>query len=107
MNTHISYKTAKMLKEFMGESAPEPIDGIYIKVGVCSNGPSYPRYALHDLLSKPFCEAFAKAVDKRREFQDRITWQIYQRVTRQLCARYWKGGMEAVEKALVEMMENK
>lgn len=26
MTTHISYETAKRLKEFLGESVPEPID---------------------------------------------------------------------------------
>lgn len=25
---HTSYKVSKMLKEFLGESAPEPIDGV-------------------------------------------------------------------------------
>ena len=96
--THISYKTAKALKDFLQESAPEPIDGIYIKVGVCSNGPSYPRYALHDLLSKPFCEAFEAKVEWR--------WPASLPIYEKLCDEYYESGLPAVEAELMRMMGN-
>ena len=115
---YTTYEFSKRLKEFLGEAAPEPMedywwikDPIRGRIEMMINPEEgwieAPAYQLHDLLSKPFCEAMAKKVDKRREFSERITWKVYQRITRQLCAKYWKGGLPAVEKALTKMMEAK
>lgn len=125
MTTHISYKTAKMLKEeFLGESAPEPMNGEYTyslydtppfvyEIAVEEHWPElgeeikkYPAYQLHDLLSKPFCEAMAKKHPHARYFDGKcedLPWEIC------LCLNEanFNGGMPAVEKALVEMMEGK
>lgn len=65
---------------------------------------SYWSYQLHDLLSKPFCEAFAKNLDEDN-------WPIAkddpEEVSKRIWAEYYDGGLPAVEKALCEMMEAK
>lgn len=66
MTTHISYKCAKKLKNFLGSNAPEPMDGYYIKENMwyqpyrtlTKDQTTFPAYQLHDLLSKTFAEAF-------------------------------------------------
>jgi hypothetical protein len=114
--THITYETAKRLKEFLGESAPEPM-GVKEK---CARwwGPhgffndyrikgDVPAYQLHDLLSKPFCEAFVKAGAKKFGFdEDEVTDFIADWST-EMAYAYWNGGMEAVERDLIKMMEAK
>jgi len=112
--THISYEVAKRLKEFLGKSAPEPLgNGAYFydnngnkaskinimdgpRYGIIYNNP-FPAYMLHDLLSKEFCEAMSI-----RKFGD-IGWANMCGGT--LWSLYFCGGMPAVEKALLEMME--
>lgn len=116
MKTHISYETAKMLKEFMGESAPEPTDTAYwvthqytrdIFMAYKNDGAQVdyiaPAYQLHDLLSKPFC--FAMADKMEGENSEMIN--PYRDVHEVLSESYFVGGLPAVEKALVEMMEVK
>lgn len=121
MNTHVSYKCAKMLKKFLGESAMEPI-------GICSEyyGPSgetltrinimdypgrnmkvpilTPKYMLHDLLSKPFCEAFTDACERVNRY---CPVESNKDLSMELAYKYFFGGLPAVEKALMKMMENK
>ena len=106
--THITYKTAKRLKEFLGESAPEPMThGYWCKgcgqiqpYGPCDGHDQYgafPAYRLKDLLSKPFCEAMAKN-------KSPLEWNekgIYETI----CNHNYKGGLPAVEAALMEMMK--
>lgn len=114
MNTHISYKTAKRIKEFLGNYAPEPIgeDSYFYDNDECRHtrinlrdnisrklkSPStlYPAYQLHDLLSKPFCEAITIKVQL---FATMVGNRIY--------SAYYSGGLPAVEKALIEIMGNK
>ena len=115
--THISYKTAKALKEFLGESAPKPIkdylgaihlydpecesDGIL--QGVSVGDDDYPAYQLHDLLSKPFCEAMAKNLKKplgmycETDGAGNISKNLH-------FMYYWHNGLPAVEKELMRMM---
>lgn len=77
--THISYETAKRVKEFLEESAPEPVDCKYYREYKDNEGQIYgpsltletdrlyketPAYQLHDLLSRAFCEAMATRRDK-------------------------------------------
>ena len=102
--THITYETAKALKSFCPE-LPEPMDGMYIKIGVSSNGESYPRYALHDILSKPFCEAFADRLYRRNGPQ--FTTASAECHFMNLAGEYWRGGLPAVEVELIKMMEGK
>lgn len=108
--THTSYEISKRLKEFMGVRAPEPMNKQVWKY----NGEGfeknliktwaadetdivYPAYQLHDLLSKPLCEAMAKKVFPHGE--------VY--LAAKIFAGYYNGGLPAVEKALMEMMEGK
>lgn len=103
---NISYKTAKALKEFLGESAPEPMDKYWYYEGESGNiymtrselvvGKT-PAYQLHDLLSKTFCEAFSDMTE------DMGVWEV----SESLNMEYFNGGLPAVEKALTEMMEGK
>ena len=118
--THISYETAKKLKEFLGESAPEPmfnkwwakfraggLDGhILVEKDDDRNPGEVPAYMLHDLLSNPFCEAMEKKHPHARYFDgecEDLPWEI------NLCLNeaYYNGGFASVEKALCEMMEDK
>lgn len=80
--THISYATAKALKEFLGDKAPEPMAQEYfighhkdeaMTWADCDNWHNnqmhghnekeiaVPAYQLHDLLSKEFCEAMVES----------------------------------------------
>lgn len=112
MTTHISYECAKRLKEFLGESAPEPKSPMVWAPGgkryTLQDGHEWdwrnseyasPAYQLHDLLSKPFINAFG--INKN---WDKNTSWVFQR---KLNAKYYDGGLPAVEKALMEMMEGK
>ena len=105
--TVISEKTSRVLKEFLGNKCPKPIH--------CGGGADEQyftmydegcyRYMLHDLLSKPFCEAMCPlivAIDRGYGFV-RTPPGIYL----ELCKANYKGGLPSVEKALIEMMEAK
>ena len=109
MTTRISYETARKLKEFLGESAPEPMDDKYFiahssgKIENCNgklftpiHGEQYfPRYSLHDLLSKPFCEAL-----------ENIGVRLFSHtIVLRLSNMYYDGGLPAVERSLMEMMK--
>lgn len=114
--THTSYKVSKMLKKFMGESAPEPIDGVKYCSGCESlsnmitpngcvaccpdNSHTIPAYQLHDLLSKPFLDAFTdKWSPDDSDGMDAYTSFIVE--------AYQDGGLPAVEAELMKMMEGK
>lgn len=120
--THISYKTAKRLKEFLGESVPEPMlndwyiirrDSSHPFVSTPAtedethliNGPA--AYSLHDLLSKPFCEAMALArrTPQASEVYTRIVWGP--QISKVLSEVYYHSGLPAVEKELMKMMDGK
>ena len=121
--THISYKTAKALKEFLGESAPKPIkdylgaihlydpecesDGIL--QGVSVGDDDYPAYQLHDLLSKPFCEAMAKKMGTEHWVKVHNAPLIMdgRGCFEYLSVAYYSGNMPAVEAELMRMMEAK
>ena len=117
MTTHISYETAKRLKEFLGDSAPEPIKGVFGEIwlydpecpedgilqGVSISAGDYPAYQLHDLLSKEFCEAMEEKYENGGERQGFNPSDLAHEIT----SKYYDGGLPAVEKALLEMMEGK
>jgi hypothetical protein len=120
MTTHISYKTAKVLKEFLGNKAPKPLDGYYfwknsdtdirtdLKNMCHPKAKHYPFYGLHDLLSKPFCAAMAKKHPQSRAlakygYGEDVPWDI----ANYIMEMYFNKGMASVEKVLVEMMEAK
>lgn len=115
MNTHISYETAKKLKEFLGVSAPEPIAELKwwrrpikwtgkAELSEFTNCVEFfdaaPAYQLHDLLGKPFCDAFC--VKTGESDWDGIG--VYG-LCHKLADQYLNGGLPAVEKALEEMMK--
>ncbi len=114
MNTHISYETAKRLKEFLGDKAPEPmVRGWYLPKShditelraPCFNQP--PAYQLHDLLSKPFCEAVVKAGKEKQGIDTELVETTLSDWPEVIARIYFDGGLPAVEKALIEMMEGK
>lgn len=77
---YISCKTARLLKEFLGNDIPEPLAyyahwtkhagirkiNLQSKLKKCwlksGSSKQYPAYQLHDLLGKPFCEAWNKTI---------------------------------------------
>ena len=122
MQTHISYKTSKRLKEFLGRSAPEPMEDIFwflryetqgighkyheptlVKDKMGLQGIVYPAYQLHDLLSKPFCEAFIKERFARGLNHEAAAWELTGHLERMI-NEYYSTGLPAVERALCEMM---
>ena len=124
---HTCYEVSKRLKEFLGESAPEPMGKMYWNTDgptrgmgagqgtpICfgalgfKNGDkyTYPAYCLHDLLSKPFCEAFIRERFARRLNYEAAAWELSGYLERMI-NEYYNGGLPAVEKALLEMMEAK
>jgi hypothetical protein len=123
MNTHISYKTAKALKMFLGDKAPEPMDSMVWapskKTFTIMDGREFyrdadyvfPAYQLHDLLSKPFCEAMAKIYGNNVKPLQILRCHVIEETGRDirnlLSMAYYNGGLSAVEKALMEMMEGK
>lgn len=116
---YVGYEVSRRLKAFLGESAPEPMGKEYwhtIDSGLnCekkvirrweTKTDGIPAYQLHDLLSPAFCEAMAKKHPHARYFDGKcedLPWEIC------LCLNeeYFNGGLSAVEKALMEMMEDK
>jgi len=125
--THTSYKLSKALKEFLGDSAPEPM-GLRVWAKVKS-GPAkgdvllidympgvvgieqFPAYQLHDLLSKPFCEAMANARAKivfiGKGMGKKFNKRTAEIIAHDLLNRYYDGGLPAVEAELFRMMEAK
>jgi hypothetical protein len=112
MTMHTSYKVSKALKEFLGESAPEPMEEYFwwpedsthpypeMRKGEAWSGESYPAYQLHDLLSKPFLDAFT---DKRSP-DDCDGMDAYTSI---IVEAYQDGGIPAVETGLCRMMEGR
>jgi hypothetical protein len=94
--THITYATAKLLKEFLGISCPCPLDDNDWYGRDVEGEAQYPSFQLHDLLSKPFFEAMEAKLGVK-----------YNGELSMLGCRYFDGGLPAVESALVEMMEGK
>lgn len=105
--THTSYEVSKRLKEFLGESAPKPMSQSYsYDKGGHKTYPKYTRYQLHDLLSKPFCEAFRDKVFLSDSVRFKDLWTSRE-MGQILAMHYFDGGLPAVEKALMKMMEGK
>ena len=112
--THITYKTAKALNELLGSSAPEPMEDnplAYYGEDLMHYVPAEKEtemhrqifngfaYQLHDLLSKPFCEALAK---RCRVYGEGAIIHMYD-----FSKAYYAGGLPAVEAELMKMMEGK
>ena len=125
MRTHTSYKVSKRLKEFMGESSPEPLEddkkAYYGKdllhyatdeIATESHRRTFNGFAyrLEDLLSRPFCEAFEKRMladcgsqnGNKRLYRD---VPVDTDLRDGLCRKYYTEGLPAVEAALMKMME--
>lgn len=107
MTTHISYECAKKLKDFLGDSAPEPIKGErygiershpYISFDVVLH--KIPAYQLHDLLSPAFCEAMVLKLKS-----DYPGYNVPMELQGELSIEYWGGGLPAVEKSLEQMIK--
>ena len=118
----LSYEVCKRLKEFLGEDAPEPIDSelwTHVPPKISSSDNCLksmrehpyltPVYKLHDILSKPFCEALAKKCDIEKVYPKAFTQCPWKEVLIRniLCSEYYDGGYPAVEKELMQMMEEK
>ena len=108
MTTHISYETAKRLKEFCPE-LPEPM----------ADGPQYhaepefkttkaaPMWQLHDLLSEPFCQEFCRswvAWDRTIGLKANALplWEFFYFI---ISNANRKGGLPAVERLLLDLMK--
>lgn len=116
MQTHTSYTTSKKLKAFLGESAPKPIRKEW-HYGFGSNYEGFitepkkyedcflaPAYQLHDILSRPFCEAFLNAMEEKKHW---CPVDGNDELSHELAYKYFFGGLPAVEAALCKMMEDK
>jgi len=124
--THISYECAKKLKEFLKDSAPEPMkpefyvvewqgtarqEVIFLsrehqraRINTCGQF-LIPAYQLHDLLSEPFCEAF---IGKHGPFKIDGVWMgSSYLLSIHFTHAFHFGGLHAVEKALIALMEEK
>lgn len=88
----VSTKTEQKLKEFLGVSMPNPLDGKSIM--------------LHDLLSKPFCAEMRLAC-KWGDNSLLSANRGIEVVHGVLSQAYLHGGLPAVESALIQMMEGK
>lgn len=102
MKTRINYETARKLKEFC-PGLPEPMEYlVYAKsdtvdrICVYDCGDGVFAYQLHDLLSKPFCEAMAIKTGRQSGY---VNWK--------LSRTYLSGGLPAVEAELMKMMEGR
>ena len=116
--THISYQTAKALKEFCPK-LPEPMDKAYwsndgnalLRTAPFSYdtklGMGYPAFQLHDLLSKPFCEAFVKSGRIKFGFDEDEVTDLIADWSTEIAYAYWNGGLPAVEACLMEMIGGK
>lgn len=116
MTTHITYETAERLKEFLGKDAPEPMELMwwdeFENISFFQEIEKYPAYQLHDLLSKPFCEAMANRIPEiivsdpmgtdEKINLGKMSWED---VSFEIYAGNKKGGLTAVEEALEEMMK--
>ena len=105
--THTTYATSKAIKEFLGKEAPVPLrpryfrkNGSYSKYDN-NNMDGIPSYELHDLLSRPFCTAVAWRRSKKNH-----DWHA-NGISEILWGNFYEGGMEAVERTLMEIMEGK
>ena len=113
MNTHISYKTSKALKEFCPE-LPEPMgdtwyrnDGVLCDSWIDRRDIRFPAYQLHDLLSRPFCEALSKKNPKHNFFEGDEPCDIPYDISIVLMERYHDSGLPSVEACLMEMIGGK
>ena len=106
----ITYATSKALTKFLGDSAPEPMSNdwwcCFHENGYTPNlykdeKSNIPAYQLHDLLSRPFLQAFTA---KRKDMQNSAIILWPEVTGGYLCKQYYDGGMEAVEKCLIQMM---
>ena len=96
--THITYETAKRLKEFCPE-LPEPMgQSKSFNTKGEKTYPVYFRYRIEDVLSKKFCEALAGKTMGAFGPQ----W-----AAAELGYAYYHGGLPAVEAELMKMMEGK
>ncbi len=108
--THISYATAKALKEFLGDKCPKPLGKqwwLYYPVACRAEikdkdlaswgAETAPAYRLEDLLSKKFGAALFP----------KLSWQEPKDVQDELYWAWLDGGLPAVERELMKLMEGK
>ena len=114
--THISYEVSKRLKEFLGDSAPDPMEpGWWVEttdgghtwpdIHTCHEKTDPPAYQLHDLLSKPFTDAMFKKVGVVEMTDTDMGIEDDYDVFLKISYAYYEGGLPAVEKSLMEMMK--
>ena len=110
---HTCYTTSIALKKFLHNSCPEPLDKCYwinehgdIRSVYKEEVQEWyiPIFCLHDLLSKPFITAMEKRMYSPEVLGDGYDEREHYH---QILNAWVDGGMEAVEKALLEMMEAK
>jgi len=108
---HTSYEVSARIKEFLGESAPEPLsEQWYTSLGtIVNNGLRLkpPAYQLHDLLSKLFTEAMFKKVGVVEMTDTDLGIEDDYDVFLKISYAYYEGGLPVVERVLMEMMEDR
>ena len=110
--THISYQTAKALIEFCPE-LPEPMEHSYISpegvvyITIAPSSSDRPCYYLHDLLSKPFCEAFVTAGKLKQGISEDLAETTLQDWPEVIGKIYFDDGLPAVEACLMKMIGGK
>ena len=120
--THITYATAKALKEFCPE-LPEAMEDhplAYYGKDLLHYVPAEKEtemhkqifsgfaYQLHDILSREFCEAFGKVcVRKTATYEEELYEMWWEDYSVRLHGKYMDGGLPAVEAELMRMMAGK
>ena len=108
MTTHITYATAKRLKEFCPE-LPDPIvEEWYTFSGGRVNNPfrgKPPAYQLHDLLGRDFCEKMALKIEPLAT--KGVVGFLIMHIAAKIFGAYFNGGLPAVEAELCRMMEGR
>lgn len=104
MTAYLTHATAKKLHIFLGDMAVKPLSQSesFDKLGR-KTYPKYLRFQLHDLLSRPFCNAMEAKIcpviiDDGFDIED--YWDIALVILRE----YQSGGMEAVDAEICKIM---
>ena len=114
MSNHTSYELSKALKEFLGDSAPEPMENAYyvsdgsiwenLSKELITEKAVCPAYTLEDILSKPFCEAIIDSISDY-DWCDKVQRGVHQsNLGIDFAIKYYDGGFPAVELALKRLI---
>lgn len=101
---YLSCETSKKVKEFLGDSAPEPLSDAWwttngtLMKKTCRD--DIPAYTLEDILSQPFC----KAVANKLVFEGNVKKSILIMVEN-FALMYFCNGFPAVEAEIERLLQ--